>query len=160
MNCMYIYKENRAYSWKFYFLIVVVCLTSFACGPRSGVHNDRSENQAWCGTESIPPKLDSSSSIGYKLFKQNCAVCHSITDVKITAVGLAGIDARLPAPAEEYFVKLTLNNERVYASGDAYARKLWENNSTPMPVFDSVLTEQDVKQIYLYLTNSIANQKR
>ena len=62
----------------------------FSCAPRSGVHEDKEENEAWCGTESISPKLDSASGLGYKLFKQNCAVCHALSDVKLTAVGLAG----------------------------------------------------------------------
>jgi mono/diheme cytochrome c family protein len=130
----------------------------FSCGPRSGINKDKVENEAWCGTESISVKLDSSSGAGYKLFKQNCAVCHALSELKLTAVGLAGIVDRLPAPAEEYFVKFTLNNEKVYASGDAYARKLRENNVSPMPIFDSVLTEQNVRQIYKYLTNPMARQ--
>lgn len=137
---------------------MLISVIMFSCGPQSGVHNDKAESEAWCGTESILSTLDSTCGDGYELFKPNCAVCHTTSDLKLTAVGLAGIASRLLTPPEDYFVKYTLNNEKVYLSGDAYAKKLKENNISPMPIFDSVLTEQNVKQIYKYLTSAITPQ--
>ena len=81
--------RNIKLTLKFTFSVFISTLM-FSCAPRSGVHEDKEENEAWCGTESISPKLDSASGLGYKLFKQNCAVCHALSDVKLTAVGLAG----------------------------------------------------------------------
>lgn len=154
-------EDNIDFKLKLKFILVIIISTlMFSCGPRSGVHEDKVEPEAWCGTKSAESEFGPVIASGGKLFKQNCAVCHTNSDLKLTGVGLAGIADRLPAPAEEYFVNFTLNNEKVYNSGDAYAKKLRENNISPMPVFDSVLTEQDVRFIYQYLTSPVANQTK
>lgn len=132
----------------------------FSCGPRSGVSEDKGEPEAWCGTKSTEAEIGIEKASGSKLFKQNCAVCHSLTDQKYTAVGLGGIADRLPKPSEEYFIKYTLNNEKLYISGDAYARKLKKRSMSPMPVFDTILTEQDVRLIYQYLTSPMADKTK
>ena len=61
---------------------------------------------------------------GAKIFKQNCAVCHSLTDQKLTGPGLAGIADRVPKPTDEWLTKWIKNNNKVIASGDAYAKTL------------------------------------
>lgn len=95
-----------------------------------------------------------SNSPGQKLFKVNCAVCHSVTDQKLTGPGLAGIAGRLPEPAETWFTAWVLNNEKVLKSGDAYARKIFEENGkAPMTVFEGQLTNDQVHEIYVYLTS-------
>jgi len=90
---------------------------------------------------------------GAKLFKQNCAVCHSShTDQKLAGPGLKGIFDRVPKPADEWLIKWILNNEKLIKSGDAYANKIYnENNKAAMPVFEGQLTETDVKDILAFL---------
>ena len=141
-----------------FMLGVFISTLMFSCGARSGVNEDKGEPEVWCGTKSAESELGVVGASGSKLFKQNCAACHSVTDQKFTAVGLGGIVYRLPSPPEEYFVKFTLNNEKLYNSGDSYARKLREDNISPMPIFDSILTEQDVRLIYQYLTSPMVKK--
>jgi cytochrome c len=141
-----------------FILSVFISTLMFSCGPRSGISEDKVESEAWCGTKSTESEIGVEKASGSKLFKQNCAACHSVTDQKFTAVGLGGVADRLPKPAEEYFIKYTLNNEKLYFSGDSYARKLKKRNMSPMPVFDSILTQQDARLIYQYLTSPMAKQ--
>jgi cytochrome c2 len=129
----------------------------FSCGPRSGIHNDekKTDDVNISGNANETKQIDVSySEKGGKLYKQNCAVCHAkFEDHVIVGPPLKGIADRLPQPAEEWFVKYTINNEKVFASGDAYAAKLKaEYKDKPMTVFEGVLSEDDVREIYTYLT--------
>ncbi|MGZ3901064.1 MAG: c-type cytochrome [Bacteroidia bacterium] len=84
---------------------------------------------------------------GAKLFKANCANCHSShTDQKITGPGLKGVIDR--APKGDWLHKWIMNNEKVIKSGDAYANKIYnENNKQAMNVFEGQLTDKDVDAI-------------
>jgi mono/diheme cytochrome c family protein len=84
---------------------------------------------------------------GAKLFKQNCAVCHSShTDQKLTGPGLKGIFDR--APKGDWLKNWILNNEKLIKSGDAYANKIYnENGKAAMTVFEGQLTDKDVDAI-------------
>lgn len=84
---------------------------------------------------------------GAKLYKQNCAVCHSShTDQKLTGPGLKGIFDR--APKGDWLKNWILNNEKLIKSGDAYANKIYnENGKAAMTVFEGQLTEKDVEAI-------------
>lgn len=88
---------------------------------------------------------------GAKLFKQNCAVCHSAhTDQNFTGPGLKGIFDRVPS--EEWFIRYTLNCEKVLHSGDSYAKKLHkQSNGAQMTIFEGALTESDVREIISFL---------
>jgi mono/diheme cytochrome c family protein len=101
-----------------------------------------------------PPIDPGANSKGGKLFKVNCAVCHTpFSDQKLTGPGLAGIADRLPNPAEEWFTAWVLNNEKVLRSGDAYAKKIYaENGKAAMTVFEGQLSKEEVHEIYVYLT--------
>jgi len=90
---------------------------------------------------------------GAKLFKQNCAVCHSShTDQHGTGPGLKGVFDRVPKPAEEWMTKWILNNEKVIKSGDAYASKIYgENGKAAMTVFEGQLNDKDVAAIIAFL---------
>ncbi len=88
---------------------------------------------------------------GEKLFKQNCAVCHSLGKNKITGPGLEGVATRVPQPADEWLAKWIKNNVAVTASGDAYAKKLVaDNNGAQMTVFTD-LSDADIKAIITYI---------
>lgn len=84
---------------------------------------------------------------GAKLFKQNCAVCHSShTDQRLTGPGLKGVFDR--APKGDWLTKWILNSEKMIKSGDAYANKIYnEYGKAAMTVFEGQLNEKDVAAI-------------
>jgi len=88
---------------------------------------------------------------GEKLFKQNCAVCHSShTDQKLAGPGLKGIFDR--APKGDWLSKWIINNEKLIKSGDAYANKIYnDNGKAAMTVFEGILNEKDVASILAFL---------
>lgn len=96
---------------------------------------------------------------GAKLFKQNCAVCHSShTDQKLTGPGLAGIFDR--APEGDWLKNWILNNEKLIKSGDAYANKIYtENGKAAMTVFEGQLTDKDVDAILAFLKAPLPENK-
>lgn len=127
-----------------------------SCGPRSGIHADeKSDEGNFCGNANETKQIDvTHNEKGEILFKKNCAVCHSShTDQYLTGPGMKGVLDRLPKPAEDYFIKYTINNDSVYRSGDSYAKKIKaENNEQEMTVFKGFLTPDDVREIIKYLT--------
>lgn len=89
---------------------------------------------------------------GAKLFKQNCAVCHTVTDQVLTGPGLAGVFDRAPKGA--WLHDWILNNEKVRKSGDAYGNKIYDDyKKASMTVFEGQLTDQDVDAILAYIKN-------
>jgi mono/diheme cytochrome c family protein len=89
---------------------------------------------------------------GAKIFKQNCAVCHALTDQKLTGPGLAGLAGRVPKPEAEWLSKWIKNNNKVIDSGDAYAKNLVANNGgvDAMSEFE-FLSDADLKVLVDYL---------
>ena len=107
-------------------IIVYFLATLFACGPRTGVHND--EVNQGCGNVTLPPSKEISVSTsdqrhGKELFKRNCAVCHAYTDAKVTGPGMRNILDRLPS-GESYFRRYVANSDSLVRTSDAYALKL------------------------------------
>jgi len=91
-----------------------------------------------------------SAADGKTVFKQNCAVCHALTDQKITGPGLKGIADR--APKGDWLFNWVKNNEKVIKSGDAYANKiLKENGNAAMTVFEGVVSDDDIKAVVEYI---------
>lgn len=88
---------------------------------------------------------------GAKLFKQNCAVCHSShTDQKLTGPGLKGVFDRVPPGG--WMHEWILNSEKKIKSGDAYANKIYnENNKASMTVFEGTLNDKDVDAIMAFI---------
>ncbi len=89
---------------------------------------------------------------GAKIFKQNCAVCHALTDQKLTGPGLAGVASRVPKPEGEWLTTWIKNNNKVIASGDAYAKTLVDNNGgvDAMSEFE-FLSDADLKALVDYV---------
>ena len=88
---------------------------------------------------------------GAKLFKQNCAVCHSShTDTKVTGPGLKGVFDRVPKG--DWIHKWIINSEKMIKSGDAYANKIYnDNGKAAMTVFEGQLNDKDVEAILGFL---------
>ena len=136
-----------------FLLLTCVLLLSF-CGNRIFA-----ENTGECGlreSEFQPGKsvIVSKSPEGQKLFKQNCAPCHqSHNDQLLTGPGFKGIFDRV---SEEYFIRYTLNYERVKKEGDAYANMLTARyDSLAMPIFEGQLSENDIKEIIKFLKSPV-----
>jgi cytochrome c2 len=86
-----------------------------------------------------------------KLFKQNCAVCHSLGKNKITGPGLEGIGTR--APSDAWLAKWIKNNKELIKSGDAYALKiLAESNGADMTTFTD-LSDAEITALITYIKN-------
>lgn len=86
---------------------------------------------------------------GEKLFKQNCAVCHSTGKNKIVGPGLDGVIKRVPS--EAWMAKWIRSSADVLASGDAYAKKVFaENSNIPMMQFPA-LKDEEIKAIIAYI---------
>jgi len=91
---------------------------------------------------------------GGKLFKANCAVCHSLGTNKVTGPGLQGVTERVPSPYQDWMLKWIKNNAALRKTGDSYANKLFaDNNGTSMTVFDGALTDDQIKNIIAYVAN-------
>ena len=94
---------------------------------------------------------------GAKIFKQNCAVCHSLTDQKLTGPGLAGVFDRVQSGSlskDAWLHAWILNNEKLIKSGDAYANKIYnENGKAAMTVFEGQLNDKDVDALLAYIKN-------
>lgn len=88
---------------------------------------------------------------GEKLFKQNCASCHVITDKTVVGPGLAGMFDRVPS--EEWAVKWIKNSSALIAAGDPYAVKVFNQfNKSPMSAFE-FLSDDEIKAILAYVKN-------
>ena len=137
------------------FITTVVLFTLtivVSCGQRSGIHNDENKikNGDFCGTPK-PTKLDDArSEKGRKLYKQNCAICHALSSDQDSYGN--GLDKILEhVPSEDWFIKYTLNNEKVFLSGDKYAKEINERNKGAMTVFEGQLSESDIQDIIYYI---------
>jgi cytochrome c2 len=92
------------------------------------------------------------ASDGAKIFKQNCAVCHSIGDQRLTGPGMAGIAARVPD--DVLLTAWVKNNNKVLASGNPYFKNLYkEYAGAAMTVFEGVLTDEDITAVVAYIKN-------
>lgn len=90
-----------------------------------------------------------SAADGEKIFKQNCAVCHSMGTNKITGPGLSGVMSRVPS--EEWLHKWIKNNEKLIKSGDAYAVKISTFDASQMTIFESTLSDEEIDAVIGYI---------
>lgn len=90
---------------------------------------------------------------GAKVFKQNCAACHTMTDQKLTGPGLKGVMDRIPKG--DWLKKWIKNAPAVVSSGDAYGVKIYnEFNKISMTPFESVLSEEEIDAVIAHLQNA------
>jgi len=94
-------------------------------------------------------QLNSYSQDGKKVFKANCAACHSVGANKLVGPGLEGINDRYSA---EWLASWTKNSADLIASGDADAIAVFEaNNKIPMPPQN--LTDEEMVAVYSYIAD-------
>jgi cytochrome c2 len=88
---------------------------------------------------------------GQKLFKANCASCHTITDAKLVGPGLRGVRDRWPDETKLY--SWIRNAPEFLKTGDAYANRLFEEyNKSLMSPFPN-LSDEDIAAILHYVEN-------
>jgi len=85
------------------------------------------------------------------VFKQNCAVCHTLTDQKLTGPGLKGVADR--APKGDWLFNWIKNNEKMLKAGDAYGTKLFKEYGTSMTVFEGTISDDEIKALVEYIKN-------
>ena len=85
---------------------------------------------------------------GEKIFKDNCAVCHSMGKETVTGPGLEGVMKRVPN--EDWLLKWIKNNDALIKSGDAYAVKISAFAASQMTTFTS-LPDADIKAVIEYI---------
>ncbi len=92
---------------------------------------------------------------GEKLFKANCAACHSVGDNKVVGPGLKGINDNRD---HDWLVKWIINSGDLIASGDADANAIFEEyNKVPMP--PQPVSEEDVDAILAYIKTPPQSKK-
>ena len=85
---------------------------------------------------------------GEKIFKENCAVCHSMGKETVTGPGLEGVMKRVPS--EEWLLKWIKNNDALIKSGDAYAVKINAFAESQMTTFTN-LSDDEIKSVIAYI---------
>ncbi|NMM50152.1 c-type cytochrome [Flammeovirgaceae bacterium KN852] len=98
------------------------------------------------------PTDQASITAGEELFKGNCATCHNV-HTKLVGPALANVYDRVPgdgAEAVEWIYQFVYNSQKVIASGDPYAAKLWdEYKPTIMTSFP--FEKEQVEDILAYI---------
>lgn len=90
-------------------------------------------------------------SAGAALFDINCTQCHQVHK-KIIGPALAGTSDRLE---ESWLIPWIRNSQKVIASGDEYANKIYEENGrTQMQAFN--LSDDEIKSILAYVKDETA----
>lgn len=125
--------------------------------------NKTNESVAFCGTQALEESnartvnrvtgINGNYETGRKIFKQNCAVCHSLTDQDLTGPGLKGLYDRIPKPQVQWLHRYILNNEKVKSSGDIYSLMLRDKykERVGMTVFEGQLSEKEINDLMYYV---------
>ena len=94
-------------------------------------------------------QINSYSQDGKKLFKANCAACHSVGSNKVVGPGLQGINEKRE---KEWLHKWIKNSGELIASGDADAKAIFEEyKKVPMPA--QPVSDEDIDVILEYIAN-------
>lgn len=116
--------------------------TGFFCG-------NATEEKSTRYTDKLSDGSMFDSEKGEKLFKQNCAVCHSLGSNMITGRGLRNVMSRVPS--SEWLEKFIMNSDSMAKAGDPYTLKIREGNTDHMTSFKNQLSRNDVLQIIDYI---------
>lgn len=85
---------------------------------------------------------------GEKIFKDNCASCHSLSKKTVTGPGLEGVSKRVPS--KEWLHKWIKNNDALIKSGDAYAVKISAFSESAMTTF-AAMPDADIDAVIKYI---------
>ena len=106
---------------------ILVCLLFFLIAASScGRITNRDEDSSKTNAANPPYGLEHYEN-GKKLFRTNCAACHSMPHVIIDGPNIfIKLFQRLPDPPESYFRKFVMDGKSLKQSGDSYLRRLEE----------------------------------
>jgi mono/diheme cytochrome c family protein len=90
-----------------------------------------------------------------KIFRQNCAVCHSLGTNKITGPGLRDVTYRVPGG--DWLHSYIKNNEKLVRSGDAYAVKISKYDASQMTIFENTLADEEIALLINFLKANDGN---
>lgn len=90
-----------------------------------------------------------SAADGEKLFKQHCAVCHSLTDAKVTGPGLKDVGSRVPAG--DWLHNWIKNNKKLIQSGEPYAVNISHYSESEMTIFETTLSDEEIDAVIKYV---------
>ena len=89
---------------------------------------------------------------GKTVFKQNCAVCHTLTEQRTTGPGLAGIKDKVPGG--DWLIRWVKNPEKMIKSGDQEANRIYKEYApTIMTVFEGTLSDEDIAAVVEFIKN-------
>lgn len=144
-------------------LLIILLLTYCKKSDKEISENKTTETNVFCGTQALEESgsvekskitgLIGDFEFGRKIFKQNCAVCHSLTNQEITGPGLKGLYDRIPKPQIDWLKKYIMNNEKVKMSGDAYSLMLQKKykKSGNMTIFEGQLSDKEINDLMYFL---------
>lgn len=104
-------------------------------------------------TASAAPAGGGDAANGEKLFKNNCAQCHAVTDEKVVGPGLKGASSRNDIA---WLTKWVKNSQAVIATGDPYAVKIYNEYSKAQMTSFPNLSGDDIKGIFAYVDQAAA----
>jgi cytochrome c2 len=103
------------------------------------------------------PCCQESNPDGEALFRANCASCHRATAEKLTGPGLKGVLSRIPGGDWKY--DWVHNSAMVIKSGDAYAKKIFDENAGTMQTAFPGLSKADIDAILEYADKGQESKK-
>src|SRR5688572_10675686 len=89
---------------------------------------------------------------GAKVFKANCASCHSTSDKVVIGPGLKGAESRWAS--KELLHKWIKNSMEVVKSGDPYAVKMSEFSASVMT--PQTVTDEEIAAVLKYISETNA----
>jgi cytochrome c2 len=139
-------------------LLIIILILLRNNGP--GVCGTADKPVQYCGTIcGNVPVLDSGMTMesfnkGKTLFKIHCAVCHTMTDQRLTGPGLRDVAGRIPN-TKGWLEGYVLNADSMRKSGEPYSCILYrEYDSLYMTSFTGTLTKKDVNDLICYMKAS------
>jgi mono/diheme cytochrome c family protein len=124
---------------------ITISLTIHGCAPEKSENNEGEENPG--DTVQTITVKKTTSEAGEKLFRANCAVCHTTGTNPITGPGLGGITKKRDM---EWLVKFTQNAPLMKSEGDPIAVQVDKEYAGNMNAF-TFLAESEIREIYKYL---------
>ncbi len=88
---------------------------------------------------------------GRKLFKTHCASCHHVDHRELIAPGLAIIYERSPYPPDKWLLTYLLHSDEI-KNNKYYLENQDKNYEHEMPVFTNILNEEELRNIFGYIT--------
>jgi len=91
--------------------------------------------------------VSSTAQNGEAVFKQSCAMCHSVGKGRLVGPDLKGVTSKR---SEDWLLKWTKSSQSLIKSGDADAKAIFDEfGGVAMP--DQSLSDADIKSIFAYI---------